>query len=281
MDSNLVVGVLFIDFQKAFHSISHKILFHKLEHNYGIKGNLLAWAGDHLIKRKQCTVLNGELSDQTYVTSGVPQGSVLGSTLFALYTGDLPEAVSSGSLYMYADDTTIYCIGESVDSVTNTLNNAQKELKDWSSKNNLVPHPNKCEAMMLLRGSFTGPFNALALRNHTIKWVTSARLLGVTIDDKLTWAQHISEVKKSFVNKLNLLKRCSFLPRNILLDLYFKIIVPSVSYALPIWGSFTNKHAFLALESLHSRAAKLIYGLTRDMPTTEVLKHEGALEKEP
>ena len=78
-------------------------------------------------------------------------------------------------------------------------------------------------------------------------------MLGVTIDDKLTWAQHISEVKKSLVNKLNLLKRSSFLPRNILLDLYFKIILSSVS-----WGSYTT-------------TAKLIYGLTRDMPTTEVL----------
>ena len=77
-------------------------------------------------KRKQYTVVNGELSDQAYVTSGVPQGSVLGPTLFALYTGDLPEAVSSASLYMYADDTTIDCIGESVDSVTSTLNNALK-----------------------------------------------------------------------------------------------------------------------------------------------------------
>jgi len=70
---------------------------------------------------------------------------------------------------------------------------------------------------MLLRGSFTGPPNALALCNHTIKWVTHARLfarlLGVTIDDKHTWAQHISEVKKYFVNKLNLLKRSSCLPR--------------------------------------------------------------------
>ena len=59
--------------------------------------------------------------------------------------------------------------------------------------------------MMLKRGSFTGSLNALALCSHTIKWVTYARLLGVTIDDKLTWAQHITEVKKSFVNKLNLL----------------------------------------------------------------------------
>ena len=169
-------------------------------------------------------------------------------------------------------DQSTYTYQGTTRSVTNTLNSALKELEDWSSKNNLVPHPKKCEAMMLLRGSFTGPLNALTLYNHTIKWVTHAQLLAVTIDDKLTWAQHISEVKKSFVNKLNLLKRSSFLPRKILLDLYFKIILPSASYALPIWGSFTNKDGFLALESLRCRAAKLIYGLTRDMPTTEVFK---------
>ena len=109
---------------------------------------------------------------------------------------------------------------------------------------------------MLLRGSFTGPLNALILYNHTIKWVTHARLLGVTIDNKLTWPQRILEVRKSFVNKLNLLKRSSFyhviyfwdnlshcilcvadmgklysqalffLPRNILLDILKLIVFP-------------------------------------------------------
>ena len=74
---------------------------------------------------------------------------------------------------------------------------------------------------MLLRGSFTGLLNALTLCIHTIKWLTHSRLLGVTTDNKLTWSQHIFEVKKSFVNKLNLVKHSSFLPRNILLDLYF------------------------------------------------------------
>ena len=100
---------------KSFHFFSltnlsncNEILIYKLEHNYGIKGNLLAWAGDYLSKRKQYTVVNGELSDQADVTSGVPQGSVLGPTLFALCTGGLPDAVSCASLYMYADDTTMH-----------------------------------------------------------------------------------------------------------------------------------------------------------------------------
>ena len=80
LDSNLVVGVLFIDFQTSFDSISHKILKHKLENNSWIKGNLLDWVRDCLSERKQYTVVNGELSDQAYVTSGVSQGSVLGPT---------------------------------------------------------------------------------------------------------------------------------------------------------------------------------------------------------
>ena len=84
LDSNLVVGVLFIDFQKALESISHRILIHKIEHNYGIQGNLLDWVGDYLSERNKYTVVNGELLDQAYVTSPVPQGSVSGPTLFAL-----------------------------------------------------------------------------------------------------------------------------------------------------------------------------------------------------
>ena len=80
LDSNLVVGVLFIDFHTSFDSISHKILMHKLENNYWIKGNLLDWVRDYLSERKQYTVVNGELSDQAYLTSGVSQGSVLGPT---------------------------------------------------------------------------------------------------------------------------------------------------------------------------------------------------------
>ena len=70
------------------------------------------------------------------------------------------------------------------------------------------------------------------------------------------------EVKKRYANKLNLLKQSRFLPRQMLLDLYFKIILPSITYALPIWGSFTNKDGFQALESLHCIAARIIYGFT-------------------
>ena len=76
--------------------------------------------------------------------------------------------------------------------------------------------------------------------------------------------------KKDFVNKLNLLKRSSFSSRNALLDLYFKIMLPSVLYRLVVWGGCPNADLLHSLEVLHRRAARIIYKLPQDMPTEEV-----------
>ena len=105
-----------------------------------------------------------------------------------------------------------------------------------------------------------------------MQWISSSKLLVVNSDNKLAGTKHISELKRGFVNKLNLIKRSRFLPRNSLLDLYFKINLPSVTYALPIWGSWTNKNEFNSLESIHYRAVRVIYNLPRDMLSVDVRK---------
>ena len=262
IDSNKVVGIVVVDFQKAFDCVSHNVLLRKLENEFGINGLLLDWLRSYLDNRKQYTVLNGIASDLNTVKSGIPQGSVLGPMLFSLYTSDLPEAITTATTYMYADDTTLYCIGDSIDAVISELNKALEELLYWCKTNSLVPHPKKCEAMILHRGRFTGPLKELTLAQHTIKWVTPhSHLLGVSIDDQLNWSQHVSVVKKGFVDKLNLLKRSRFLPKNMLLDLYFRVIMPSIVYGISVWGGLTNKEGFKALEALHCRAARIIFEL--------------------
>ena len=272
IDNKLVVGAVFIHFEKAFDCVSHSILLHKLEHNFGITGNLLAWLRDYLSDREQYTVINGVPSENTKVAHGTSEGSVLGPILFALYTSALPKAVNSATTFLYADDTTMYCVGESVDQVIAMLKKAQEELALWCKHNSLVPHPKLWEGMILKRNHFTGPVGSLKINQHLIKWCSCSKLLGVTIDNKLMWTKHISELKRGFVNKLYLIKRSRFLPTNSLLALYFKVILPSVTYALPIWGCCTNKNEFNSLESIHCRAARVIYSLPRDMPSENARK---------
>ena len=107
---------------------------------------------------------------------------------------------------MFADDTTIYCIGTSADEATAQLNLAMHELYSWCLANKLTPHPGKSEAMLISRKTSIGPFSPIFVGGHTIKWVIKTRLLGMTIDHKLSWVPHTLELKKSFVNKLCLLK---------------------------------------------------------------------------
>ena len=151
IDNKLVVDAVFLDFQKAFDRVSHSILLHKLEHNFEFTGNLLAWLRDYLSEREQYTVINGVPSENTKVASGISQGSILGPILFALYTSDLPKAVNTATTFLYADDTTMYCVGESVDQVTTTLNKALEELALWCKHISLVLHAKKCERMILKR----------------------------------------------------------------------------------------------------------------------------------
>lgn len=111
----------------------------------------------------------------------MPQGLVLGPTLFSVFANDLPESVLSAETYLYANDTTIYCAAETIDVLTNTLNNVLAELQEWCDRNLLVPHPEKCKAMIMQRKPFTAPLQALRLGNNIINWTTSETLLCVQV----------------------------------------------------------------------------------------------------
>ena len=266
--AGLVVAVAFIDFKKVFDSVSHAILETKLERDFGISGLLLYWLKSYLKERQQYTAVNGSTSEMIPISFGIPQGCVLGLTLFTLFTNDLPSSVSSGSVYMFADDTTVYCISDTAEKSIAKLNSALRELNEWCLINRLTPHPSKSEAMLISRRNPPVNIPPILIGNSTIEWVSKSRLLGMTVDEKLTWTQHMLELKKSFAKKLGLLKKARFLPNNVRQDLYFKIILPSVTYGLILWGS----DLFQSLERLHCRAARLIFHLPKDMASADVLQ---------
>lgn len=98
--------------------------------------------------------------------------------------------------------------------------------------------------MLSSKGIGMGPISPLFLGSSHSEWVSRTRLLGMTVDEKLSWIPHTLEIKKSFVTKLDLLKRSRFLPKNILRDFYFKEILPSVKYGLVVWGACSNSDIF-------------------------------------
>lgn len=117
-------------------------------------------------------------------------------TLLDLYTSDLVEFVQSAAVYMYAGDTTVYCIGESIDEVSASLNESLKELYAWCSINKLNYHPKKSECMLISRESITGPLLPIFLKGYCLNWVKYGTLLG-DIFDKLSLSSHVSDLKKN------------------------------------------------------------------------------------
>ena len=231
-DAGLVVAVAFTDFKNAFDGVSHAILETKLERDFGISGPLLDWLKSYLKERQQFTVVNGSTSETLMVSFGILQESVLGPTLFTLFTNDRPFSVSSGSVHTFADDTTVYCISDTAEKCIAQLNTALRELNEWSLINRLTPHPSKSEAMLISKRNLPVNIPLIFIGNSTIKWVSKSRLLGMTVDEKLTWTPHMLELKKSFAKNLGLLKKSRSLPRGVRQDLYFKVILSSETYGL-------------------------------------------------
>ena len=169
-----------------FDSISRNILSLKLQ-AIGLCGDLHEWLMDYLKDRVQYTAVNGHSSNLDEVKYGVPQGSLLGPRLYTIYVNDLPNAITLGDAFMYADDTTLYCVGKNFDQVCLQLNSILEHLLLWSTMNKLCIHPIKSEVMILGKTTFTGPAPPMYFGNNFINVVSHTTCLGLVIDNRLTW----------------------------------------------------------------------------------------------
>ena len=175
-----------------FAKVPHKKLIRKLS-EYGINSSINQWTESFLHQRQQRVVCEGEMSSWVPVTSGVPQGSVIGPILFLVYVNDLPAKLQS-KVRLFADDTIVYL------AVTNETYAAilQKDLKlleEWENRSQMSFHPDKCKVLRVTRCR-----NPLAhdyiLHNQILKEKDAVKYLGVTVHHKLSWNEHICSIVK-------------------------------------------------------------------------------------
>ena len=272
VDDGQVVGVLFVDFQKAFDSVSHKVLLKKLA-ACGVTGNFLEYIQNYLSNRIQFTVVNGSHSSEANVEFGVPQGSLIGPPSFSVNVNDMADNIDC-DLDQFADDSTIHCASDSVDEVLNNLQRNVIKLQTYAVNNSMTIHPEKCEIVIISRNRFTGPLPKVVINGKAIEIKESSKCLGLTIDQNLTWEAHAKNIVINFSAKVKKLYQMRGMSLSTLSTIYHQGILPSVLYGICIWGN-CSPTILENIEKIHTRAARFIHRVKRTIPDIHVLQQVG------
>ena len=241
--------VIYTDFSSAFQSVNHGLLLHKLQNSYHLSGNALAWCKSYLSDREQRVVINGKCSQWTPVLSGTPEGGLLSSLLFVMYINDLPDSVKTDCV-MFADDVKLYTrIGSAADCdfLQRQLDNLQRWSRLWQLKLN----PSKCKVMTLTlrRAPITGTFT---VDGEQLERVKVMRDLGVFLDEKLTFAEHVNATVSKATRALGMLMRAfqtgkhgmslRIMNKKAMLAAYCSNVRSILEYGGVVWGGAAEVH---------------------------------------
>ena len=203
VDNKLGSVLVTLDISAAFDCVVHDILLRRLEHSFGVTGQALKWIESYLSNRTQFVKLQQEVSDTHNLDTGVPQGSCLGPFLFCVYVSTLANVVPEGvSFHQYADDVQLYCGIRTSDFIGDIkiLEDCTVAIEQWFLSNGMLLNANKSDSVVVSTSAQANkiPANAvITVAGHAIKPAISLRSLGVIIDDRLSFKQHVSEVSRS------------------------------------------------------------------------------------
>ena len=234
---NSLACVLF-DISKAFDSLSHYLIIHSLA-RVGICGNLLAWIADYLTNRLQKTVLSGAVSSIATVTSGVPQGSILGPLLFILLMDSISSVSLSpnAALSMYADDICYYVEVAKADDIAAVQVDVDA-ISNWAENSDLRLNSNKTKALLISRKR-KPPALEICLNDCPIEQVDSYKYLGVLISSDLSWSLHINWVCSRAKQLIGFLYRhLRLVDSKCVSRVYQAIVLPILNYCSAIWDPY-------------------------------------------
>ena len=241
IDNRIQVDAVYTDFRKAFDRVDHELLLNRIAFN-GIRGNLLRWFISYITNRCQRVVINGYHSYTSQVTSGVPQGSILGPLLFIIFINCIGNCFRNSKFLLYADDLKVYrpirnlqdcyLLQEDLDRLTEYC---------YSSKLHLsIP---KCNYINFTKNKNIIRF-AYSLCNIPLNNVNTVRDLGILLDSKLCLDLHIEQIVNKAYKMYGFIMRSThdFKRTSSYLCLYKTFVRSQLEYAVPIWSPYYKKY---------------------------------------
>jgi hypothetical protein len=252
LDKGNNVDLVYLDFCKAFDKVPHCRLGKKLE-SHGIDGNVRNWIINWLRHRRQRVCVDGECSDWEEVSSGVPQGSVLGPVLFLIYINDLDEGIIS-KIGKFADDSKL---GKSINSAADEslLANDLSTLVEWSNQWQMTFNVEKCAVMHLGKNNNQHQYR---LGDNILKGSVNERDLGVIVDRTMKFSEQANSAVTKANATLGMIRRTiTCKNKDIITRLYKALVRPKLEYCVQAWRPYLRKDID-KMERVQHRATKMI-----------------------
>ena len=246
---------VFLDIKRAFDTVHHSILIHKLG-KLKFNSQQINLFQSYLLHRHQYVTVNGVESRMEVVTKGVPQGSIIGPILFNFFINDMFQLKLHGLLQLYADDGVLMYADSCLENLYVEMQEDLNTLNKWFNQNHLILNTEKTKYMIFKSSNHQVSDQPLLYGSDNISRVKLHTYLGLLIDEKLKWYEHINSIQKSITPYIFAIRRVKhFISKKQLLQIYYAYIHSRLVYLNPIWSG-NSQLKLMELEILQKRVLK-------------------------
>ena len=261
LDKNFQIGTILMDLSTAFDCIA------KL-YAYGLSEETTTFFYSYLKRRGQRVRIDDILRSLQVLISGVPQGSILGPILFNIFLNELLEILKNSDIYNFADDNVISVASKKRDTLLETLKNESESAVNWFRNNNMIVNPEKFQLMLLQKSTKKLIQEKLQIDNKKNKSENSVTLLGITIDNRLSFDDHVSKL----CNKASMQLKAIFILKKYMSQKELEVVPNSFIYSnfnyCPLLWHFSTNKSIEKLENIHKHCLRLTFNHYKSDYTT-------------